>query len=42
MSLPVNEMVKRGSLLNSECILCGTCADNCPQGTLSYAFFKRQ
>ena len=38
MSLPVNQMVERGSMRNNECILCGTCADNCPNGVISYSW----
>lgn len=38
MSLEVNMMVRRGSMVNSECILCGTCVDGCPEGVIEYAF----
>ena len=38
MSLDVNEMVKRGNMENSECILCGTCADICPNNVICYSF----
>jgi polyferredoxin len=40
MSLKVNEMVQRGSMQNSECVLCGECVDNCPQDVIRYAFGK--
>jgi ferredoxin-type protein NapH len=39
MSLEVNGMVQKGSMVNSECILCGTCVDGCPEGAIRYAFF---
>lgn len=38
MSLEVNSMVQKGSMINSECILCGTCVDGCPEGAIKYAF----
>jgi ferredoxin-type protein NapH len=38
MSLPVAAMVKRGSLQNAECILCGNCVDHCQAGVIRYAF----
>lgn len=38
MSLEVNKMVQKGSMINSECILCGTCVDGCPEGVIKYAF----
>ena len=38
MSLPVNEMVKRASLENRECILCGSCVDGCARKAIHYAF----
>jgi ferredoxin-type protein NapH len=40
MSLPVNEMVKRGSMKNSECVLCGECVDVCPQTVIKYSFTR--
>jgi ferredoxin-type protein NapH len=40
MSLPVAEMVKRGAMYSSECILCGRCVDGCAHGALSYAWGK--
>jgi ferredoxin len=38
MSLEVNAMVKLGIMENSECILCGTCIDNCPSQAIRYSF----
>ncbi len=38
MSLPVDELVRRGNLYNSECILCGSCADICPEKSISFSF----
>ena len=40
MSLDVNQMVREGTMENSECILCGSCVDVCPQGTLAYSFSR--
>ena len=41
MSLDVNAMVHSQSMENSECILCGRCVDNCPQGVIKYTFGSR-
>ena len=38
MSLEVNEMVQKENMENSECILCGSCVDNCPKGAIKYSF----
>jgi len=38
MSLPVNEMVQRRDMRNDECILCGSCVDNCPQKAIRYGW----
>jgi ferredoxin-type protein NapH len=38
MSLPVEGMVLRDRMENSECILCGTCIDGCPSGVIQYTF----
>jgi len=38
MSLDVNAMVQLAAMENSECILCGTCVDNCKQGAIRYQF----
>jgi len=36
MSLEVSQMVQKENMYDSECILCGTCADTCPKGTIRY------
>lgn len=43
MSLEVNEKVKKDDMKDYECILCGTCIDSCPKGTINYHFsnFKK-
>jgi polyferredoxin len=38
MSLQVNEMVHADSMEESECILCGACADGCPKDVIHYTF----
>jgi ferredoxin-type protein NapH len=38
MSLDVNGMVQLGKMENSECILCGTCVDNCSKNVIRYSF----
>ena len=38
MSLPVEMMVEKGRLENTECILCGSCVDGCDFGALEYSF----
>ena len=38
MSLDVNDMVANESLEHSECTLCGSCIDGCPQNVIQYAF----
>ena len=40
MSLSVSEMVKKGKMENSECILCGKCVDSCPKDVISFDFGK--
>lgn len=40
MSLEISKMVAAGSMKNTECILCGTCADTCPNGTIKYSWGK--
>ena len=37
-SLDVHEMVQARRLDNPECILCGSCIDNCPQENLSFSW----
>jgi ferredoxin-type protein NapH len=38
MSLDVRAMVASSHMENAECILCGTCVDNCKQGAIHYGF----
>jgi len=38
MSLPISNMVANGSMRNTECILCGTCVDSCPNGAIKYSW----
>lgn len=38
MSLDVNAMVHAPSMENSDCILCGSCIDNCPARVIRYSF----
>jgi ferredoxin-type protein NapH len=38
MSLDVNAMVQLGRMENPECILCGTCVDNCTRKAIRYSF----
>ncbi|MEN4011248.1 MAG: 4Fe-4S binding protein [Chloroflexota bacterium] len=38
MSLDVNAMVQAGKMENRECILCGTCVDNCANQAIRYSF----
>jgi len=38
MSLPVMEMVASGKMRNTDCILCGECADNCKGKVICYKF----
>jgi polyferredoxin len=38
MSLDVNKMVQAGHMENTECILCGTCVDNCSKKAIRYSF----
>lgn len=40
MSLDVYKMVQAETMKNSECILCGSCVDNCPENVISYSFSK--
>jgi len=42
MSLDVNGMVREDSMENTECILCGSCVDTCPQGVIRYAWAKKR
>lgn len=38
MSLDVNALVQSGKMEHSECILCGTCVDNCTKHAIRYSF----
>lgn len=38
MSLPVSDMVKRGTMANADCIFCGECADGCPEKAICFRF----
>jgi polyferredoxin len=38
MSLDVNAMVQVEQMEDAECILCGTCVDNCAKSAISYSF----
>ncbi len=38
MSLPVHQMVQRGSINSDDCILCGNCVDNCRKDALHFSF----
>jgi len=40
MGLDVGEMVKKGNMENSECILCGICIDSCKKEAIEYSFHK--
>jgi ferredoxin-type protein NapH len=40
MSLNVHTMVKREQMEHPECILCGTCVDNCSKGAIHFAFSR--
>ena len=38
MSLSVGDMIQSGSVKNDECILCGTCVDNCTNRAIEFAW----
>lgn len=38
MSLEIDQMVKKGSIENPECILCGECSDVCARRVIHYSF----
>jgi len=42
MSLDVNGMVRLGAMEQTECILCGSCVDTCPNNVISFAWMKRE
>ncbi|MBN1639220.1 MAG: 4Fe-4S binding protein [Ignavibacteriales bacterium] len=41
MSLPVEEMVRENKMENSECVLCGTCVDDCKNNAIKFSFKAR-
>lgn len=41
MSLPVERMIHKNKLENTECILCGSCIDGCEFDVINYAFFSK-
>ena len=40
MSLDVNKMVRAGKMEHPECILCGTCVDNCSKNAIRFSFSR--
>ncbi len=42
MQLPVTEMVQRGSMRTTECFMCETCVDTCPEGAISVGFGRAE
>ena len=42
MSLKVSERVQIGRMDDNECILCGSCIDNCPKKAIHYIYKVRQ
>ncbi len=40
MSLEVEAMVLSGGMEHEECILCGSCVDNCGKGAIRYGFLE--
>ncbi|HEX3044922.1 MAG TPA: 4Fe-4S binding protein [Bacillota bacterium] len=41
MSLPVADLVKTGVIRHSECLLCASCIDSCPQGVIQYRVMSK-
>ncbi len=41
MGLDVQSMVNAGSMRNSECVLCGECADACGKTAIAYGFLDK-
>lgn len=41
MSLDVDRLVRLGDMDHTECILCGSCVDNCPSGSIRYHFGQK-
>lgn len=42
MSISVEKLVENGEIVDSECINCGHCVDNCKKNALSYTFAKKK
>jgi ferredoxin-type protein NapH len=42
MGLDVHGMVRSGDMEHTECILCGTCVDNCKKSAIGFSFGSRQ
>ena len=38
MGLDVNGLVRDGDMEHAECVLCGSCVDNCPKQVIRYSF----
>jgi len=41
MGLDVKSIAAKGVLTSGECILCGSCVDNCPKNVLRYSFCRK-
>jgi ferredoxin-type protein NapH len=42
MSLDVNFMVQKEAMEDSECVLCGSCADSCPKKAIRFSFGNKK
>jgi len=42
MSLDVNAMVRKGTMENTDCILCGNCVDTCPNNVIRYSWSGKE
>ncbi len=42
MSLDVNSMVQKEAMEDSECVLCGSCADSCPKKAIRFSFGNKK
>jgi len=42
MSLDVNSMVQNEAMEDSECVLCGSCADSCPKKAIRFSFGNKK
>lgn len=38
MSIDVEALVRAGAMEHTECILCGSCVDACPNSTIRFSF----